>query len=89
MKETKNKVKSFFKADDTKQYSKTTKNLMILLILVILELTVFNFRFYQNMFNQPFSINETQFNTFGFVRQGNGVNKVTDNEAFVEAYNLK
>ena len=88
MKETKNKVKSFFKGDDTKQQSKTTKNLLILLVLVVLELTVFNFRFYQNMFNQPFSINETQFNTFGLVSQGNGVNKVTDSEAFVEAYNL-
>lgn len=88
MKETKNKVKSFFKGDDTKQQSKTTKNLLILLVLVVLELTVFNFRFYQNMFNQPFSINETQFNTFGLVSQGNGVNRVTDSEAFVEAYNL-
>ena len=86
MKETKNKVKSFFKGDDTKQQSKTTKNLLILLVLVVLELTVFNFRFYQNMFNQPFSINETQFNTFGLVSQGNGVNRVTDSEAFVEAY---
>ena len=76
MKETKNKVKSFFKGDDTKQQSKTTKNLLILLVLVVLELTVFNFRFYQNMFNQP------------FVSQGNGVNRVTDSEAFVEAYNL-
>ena len=88
MKETKNKVKSFFKGDDTKQQSKTTKNLLILLLLVVLELTVFNFRFYQNMFNQPFSINETQFNTFGLVSQGNGVNKITDSEAFIEAYNL-
>lgn len=88
MKETKNKVKSFFKGDDTKQQSKTTKNLLILLVLVVLELTVFNFRFYQNMFNQPFSINETQFNTFGLISQGNGVNRVTDSEAFVEAYNL-
>ena len=86
MKETKNKEKSFFKGDDTKQQSKTTKNLLILLVLVVLELTVFNFRFYQNMFNQPFSINETQFNTFGLVSQGNGVNRVTDSEAFVEAY---
>lgn len=88
MKETKNKVKSFFKGDDTKQQSKTTKNLLILLLLVVLELTVFNFRFYQNMFNQPFSINETQFNTFGLVSQGNGVNKITDSEAFIEIYNL-
>ena len=54
MKETKNKVKSFFKGDDTKQQSKTTKNLLILLVLVVLELTVFNFRFYQNMFKQTY-----------------------------------
>lgn len=53
MKSLLNNLKSWH---DNKEYSKLS--IFVLIVLIILELTVFNVKFYKNMFNEPYVVNE-------------------------------
>lgn len=80
-----NSVQSEKMSEAKKQ--KLTKGVLLLVFLMVLEATVFNFRFYQNMFNEPISFKDCMYNT-GAVEKKDGLYNMTSDEESFEIYNI-